>query len=107
LVTRVTPYSVHLLFYRRLLRDDRVAQFPTYLRRSIMPERIKRLAVERGFHVRHFRLYEGPVQLELRKRLRVADWFFTVTGAISRGLSGGRVDLNLTDCVMVLYRSDT
>jgi len=71
LVTKLTPFFVHVWFYR-LTGDhrplDEFDQFPTYLRTSMVPTRVLRRGQERGFSVVYFRLYEGPVQTDLRRR---------------------------------------
>lgn len=107
LVTKLTPYFVHVWFYR-LMGDrrpiDAFDQFPTYLRPSMAPTPVRRHGDEKGLSVVYFRLYEGPVQAELRGRSRLADRFFGVLGVASRALSLGRLDMNLSDCMLVFRK---
>jgi SAM-dependent methyltransferase len=107
LVTKLTPYFVHLWFYR-LMGDYRpmeeLDQFPTYLRPSMAPAPVRRHGEEKGLSVVYFRLYEGPVQAALRRRNHVADGFFGALAAASRTLSLGRFDMNLSDCMLVFRK---
>lgn len=107
LVTKLTPYFVHVWFYR-LMGDHRPMeefdQFPTYLRPSMGPTPVRRHGQEKGFSVVYFRLYEGPVQAALRRRSRVADGFFGALGVASRALTLGRLDMNLSDCMLVFRK---
>lgn len=107
LVTRFTPYFVHAFFYRWVIGDRRengFAQFPTYLRSAISPVALVRFAKGHGLSVPFMRLYEGPVQHVMRRRYRVADAAFRVLGAASRAMTGGRVDLNHSDVLVVLQK---
>ncbi len=104
-VTRLTPFGLHSLFYR--LMGDRSAgteefgQFPTYLRRDVAPRRIRRTMLGSGLLVPLFMEYEGPVQRDLRRKLRAADLSFAICGGLSRAVTGGRWDLNCSDAVIV------
>ncbi len=106
-VTKLTPYFVHVWFYR-LMGDRRPMeefdQFPTYLRPSMAPLPVQRHGEKKGLSVVYFRLYEGPVQAALRRRSRFADRFFGALGVASRWLSLGRLDMNLSDCMLVFRK---
>ncbi|GMV02717.1 MAG: methyltransferase domain-containing protein [Burkholderiaceae bacterium] len=111
LITRLTPFSVHRAFYRYVIGDRRPAtefdQFPTYLRLAVAPRRITRFAASRGFDVRFFRLYQGPVQTWMRRHKRWADIGFGLLDAISTIVSFGTFNLNHSDCLILLQkRSD-
>jgi SAM-dependent methyltransferase len=109
LVAKFTPYSLHVHFYRRVFGDRRkeedFEQFPTYLRLFIEPGRLKSFAESRGFTTDLFRLYQGPVQADWRAQSALINVLFSVLGITSRVLTLGKIDLNLTDCVMVLRRA--
>ncbi|MBA4417146.1 MAG: class I SAM-dependent methyltransferase [Syntrophus sp. (in: bacteria)] len=105
LVTKFTPYAFHVFFYRYIIGDKRkedFEQFPTYLRYFIEPHHLRSFVESRNFSVDYFRLYEGPVQKHWRNRFRVINGLFALLGFISRVLTLNRMDLNLTDCIMVL-----
>jgi SAM-dependent methyltransferase len=104
LVTKFTPFFVHALFYRFVVGDKRpeVNQFPTVFRASIAPPRLRAWAKENGFEVMYDEVYEGPVQVSLRERHRLLDLGFAGLGVVSRVLTLGRLDLGLSDCILVL-----
>lgn len=108
IITKLTPFSVHRAFYRHVIGDRRPAtefdQFPTYLRLAIAPRRVTRFADSRGFDVRFFKLYQGPVQTWMRRHRRWADLGFGLLGAISNFASAGTFDANHSDCLILLQR---
>lgn len=108
LLTKFTPYFVHALFYRHVVGDKRRSdewdQFPTFFRASIAPARLRAWAEQHDLEVAYDEIYEGPVQTGLRSRSRLLDASFAALGMISRVLSFGRLDLGLSDCVLVLRR---
>lgn len=108
LISRFTPFSVHRAFYRYVIGDRRPAtefdQFPTYLRLAIAPRRLTRFAASRGFEVRFFRLYQGPVQTWMRRHKRWADLGFGLLGTLSTALSFGTFDANHSDCLILLQK---
>lgn len=107
LMTRFTPFFVHLWFYR-LMGDRRPAsemdQFPTFLRRAMTPGQLTRQGVAQGLRVRFFRTFEGLVQHDMRSRTRLADYCFAAIGPMSTSLSGGRIDLSDSDAIVILQR---
>jgi SAM-dependent methyltransferase len=109
LVTKFTPYAVHAFFYRFVVGDkrrhDEWDQFPTFLRASIAPRRLRAWAAQHGFEVVYDEVYEGPVQAGLRSRSRWLDLGFAALGLVSRVLSLGQLDLGLSDCILVLRLS--
>lgn len=111
LVAKFTPFWVHEWFYRYLMGDQSVGtdsfrQFPTYLRMAITPNRLRRYAEAHSLNILEFNLYEGPVQRDLRRRHPWASAILDFFGAISRGLSGARVDLNHSDLIVVLEKPE-
>jgi 2-polyprenyl-3-methyl-5-hydroxy-6-metoxy-1,4-benzoquinol methylase len=106
LVTKSTPYAVHAFFYRYVIgdkrRDDEWDQFPTFFRASIAPRRLRTWSANNGLELVYEEVYEGPVQTHLRSRSRWLDRGFAALGALSRALSFGRLDLGLSDCILVL-----
>jgi SAM-dependent methyltransferase len=108
LITRFTPYAFHEWFYRHVMKDrsarDEFKQFPTYLKADIAPPRLRATVEGFGLEVVHFHLYEGPVQTDLRRRNRLADFCFAVARPIGRALTLGRHDPNLSDMIVVLRK---
>nr|WP_238391732.1 MULTISPECIES: methyltransferase domain-containing protein [unclassified Mycolicibacterium] len=108
LLTKFTPYFVHALFYRYIVGDKRSSdewdQFPTFFRAGIAPARLRAWAAQHDLEVAYDEIYEGPVQTALRSRGLLLDKSFAALGMVSRVLSLGRLDLGLSDCVLVLRR---
>lgn len=108
LVTKLTPFGFHAWFYRHVLGDRRARaaldQFPTPFRPDIAPQRIKRLATQLGLSVAYEEIYEGPVQTNMRQRKRLYNWAFAALGGVSRALTLGRLDLGLSDCILILRK---
>jgi SAM-dependent methyltransferase len=107
LITKITPFWVHALFYRYVVGDKRrgdLDQFPTYLRLCLEPGRLRRFGESLGFLTVFFTLYEGPVQSYLRHQSRLWERLFSGLGALSRLVSLGRCDLNLSDVLIVFRR---
>lgn len=109
LVAKFTPHWFHVFVYRHLLgkkdagREDN-APFPTFLRFSIVPARLKKMAERKGLVVEYFRLYESPMQSGIRARRKLIDFGMRAVRAVGKALTFGSVDLMLSDCVMVLRR---
>jgi len=109
IVTKLTPFGLHVAFYRHALGDRSVGtdasdQFPTCLRLDVAPPRLRALARELGLRARFEAIYEGPVQAELRRRSRMANALFAVAGMLSRLATGRRLDLTGSDYLLVLER---
>ena len=71
IVTKLTPFWVHTLFYRHIVgdkrSDDEWDQFPTYLRIAMAPGAIRKWARSKGLIVACEAVYEGPVQTVARR----------------------------------------
>lgn len=110
LVTKFTPFIVHLWFYRYIIGDKRerqeLDQFPTYLKLAATRGHITRLAVENGLEVSYDLPYEGPVQQHLRSRSKFANLGFAALESVFKVLTLGRWNPNLSDCLMLLRRPE-
>lgn len=108
LITKFTPFAFHEWFYRVIIGDRRdrsqFDQFPTFLRNDVAPYRLKEFARSRNFDVVYCDIYQGPVQAYVRQRNRLANLAFALVGGVSRIVSCGRIDLNLTDYIIVLQK---
>jgi ubiquinone/menaquinone biosynthesis C-methylase UbiE len=110
-VTRWTPWPVHVWVYRRVLGDasagtDASDQFPTTLRFSLRPAGLRSTARRLGLEVVWLETYEGPVPRHLRRRHRAADYLLRVARLLSRVLTLGRYDTTASDIVAVLRRPE-
>lgn len=111
LVTRVTPWWVHVWVYRRVLGaqtagTDVSDQFPTTLHFRLRIAGLRRLAASLGLDVLMLETYEGPVPLHFRRRHRAGGYLLSTIGAVSRLLTAGRYDATASDMVVVLRRPD-
>lgn len=106
LVTKFTPFRVHAWFYQYVLGDRRRAedldQFPTPFRFAISPARLRALVAKLGLEVVFDEIYEGPVQCHMRRTSKLADFALGVLGLVSRALSFGRLDIGLSDCILIV-----
>ena len=112
LVTRITPFRAHRLFYHYLIgdrraRDGAADQFPTAMASGMSPARLVSQCGAAGFAVRLAVGYEGPVQSALRARYRVADWALTAIGWLARLLTMGRTDLLQSDVLLGFQAAGT
>ena len=111
LVTKCTPWQVHVWFYRYVIGDRRDPsqwdQFPTYLRRDVAPSRLMRHAGSLGLETIWCCRYEGPVQRHLRGKHPMADRAFAVARAVGTTLTLNAWDPTLSDCLLVLRKTGT
>jgi SAM-dependent methyltransferase len=108
-VTRLTPWWVHVWVYRRVLGDASVGteasdQFPTTMRLGLRAAGLRRLAASLGLDVLLLMAYEGPVPVHFRRRHRAGGYLLSAIGAVSRVLTVGRYDATASDLVVVLRR---
>lgn len=108
LVTKFTPFSVHAKFYQYVLGDRRRAedldQFPTPFRFAISPSHLRALAAKLTLEVVFDEIYEGPVQCHMRRTSKLANFALGALGLISRLFSFGRLDMGLSDCILIVRR---
>jgi len=99
IVTKLTPYWAHVAFYRYFMGQSNETaeanQFPTYLRRDILPDRIIEFSRINGLECCYSCSYEGPVQADLRRRNPIANAFFA-------GIKW--IGLNDSDSMLILRR---
>lgn len=107
-ITRLTPFVVHVWFYRYIVGDKRprneLDQFPTHFRADVAPAQIRARARAAGLAIEFCYLYEGPVQTHLRQRSRLANLAFSTVGALSMLLTAGYYNANHSDCMIVLRK---
>ena len=110
LVTKFTPHSFHLWFFRVIRKSPRIAgggegPFPTYLRWSLRAPALRAWAARSGLSVEVLHAYESPVQESLRRQLKLTGAPWRVLRALVRVLSLNQVVADKTDFAIVL-RSD-
>jgi SAM-dependent methyltransferase len=111
LVTKFTPHGFHTWFYRHVYRsaktgEDDEGPFPTYFRRAISADGIKRFAAATGLAMVHFGALESRWQRLARLRFRITGRIWKVVRFGVASVTFGRVDPEQTDLLVVLGGSD-
>jgi SAM-dependent methyltransferase len=109
LITRFTPHRVHVWVYRRFFNDPLAGTgdtgpFPTFMRGSLAPRRIRSLAARRGLRVPYTHEYEAWSQKELRQRAHLTGAVWRAVAATLRALTLGRVRADVSDVVLVIQK---
>ncbi len=109
LLTKLTPHGFHVWYYKTIRGDRNAgkpghAPFPTYLRKSMAFNGLKRAAKAAGLEIIFARSYVGPAADELKARKPLLHALYDIPARLARILSVGRLDLGDTDFVMVLRR---
>jgi SAM-dependent methyltransferase len=103
-VTKLTPHWFHELFYRWMKYKSR--HFPTFLRLSILPNRVIEYALQNGFQVIFHKLLEGGVTTTFKQRFWLIRTLFAGVDAVARAISFGRCQsLYLDNCALVLKKT--
>jgi 2-polyprenyl-3-methyl-5-hydroxy-6-metoxy-1,4-benzoquinol methylase len=81
LVTKYTPNVFHLFYYKHIIgskhagKED-VGPFRTYMKWTMSPKEIVKLARSQGQKVVYLDIYEGILQKKLRGKYKLANWLF-------------------------------
>jgi SAM-dependent methyltransferase len=107
LITKFTPFRFHVWVRRRLLGRAHAGTpghgpFPTFLRFSVAPQPLRRLAARHGLSVSYFGMFEDPKQAAIRKKFGLVGPVWRWVQGSTRALSGGRLDTARTECLVVL-----
>jgi len=110
LITKLTPYWSHVLAYRYLVGNKDAGKpghgpFPTFLRWSISPDRLRRFATDSGLKVEYFHQYHAPMWDQIIESKKAFGISFRLLERIIEILSFGRITAEITDFVMVLRKS--
>jgi SAM-dependent methyltransferase len=111
LVTKFTPLRFHLWVYRRVWRNP-VAGTPghgpykTYLRWSLRPSALRRLARRNGFEVEEFMLWGTNWPSRLRERDRTGYVAWRVLEGLWRILTLNRVDPEQSEIWTMLRKTE-
>jgi SAM-dependent methyltransferase len=109
LVTKLTPYPLHVWVYRRLYgydhagRDDH-GPFRTFLRLTISEPGLRRFARRHALTVEFVARYESEHQVRLRRRLRLDGAPWRGLCALVRVASLGLVSLDATELVVLMRK---
>jgi SAM-dependent methyltransferase len=107
LITKFTPFRFHVWVRRRLLGRAHAGTpghgpFPTFMRFSVAPGRLRHLAASHGLHVRYFGTFEDPKQAAIRRKFGIRGRVWTLVQRVTSALSGGRLETARTECLVVL-----
>ena len=109
LLTKFTPFWFHVWVYRVLLKDDTAgvdgnAPFPTPIRFSLRPGAVRQFALQNGLSIEYCSVYESDMQRHHLRGHFFVNLAMTWVGAAVRVLTLGKVDVNLTDCMIVVRK---
>jgi ubiquinone/menaquinone biosynthesis C-methylase UbiE len=103
IVTKITPFWFHKLFYRFLKYTSR--PFPTYLRVAILPKNVTEFAEANGFSIEFCQLVEAGVSKTVRRRYWFVNMAFSAVDSVTRFVSFGKLQSPLLDaCAMILRK---
>jgi SAM-dependent methyltransferase len=107
LVTRLTPHSFHSWVYRRFFglnpRDD-AGPYPTFMRAGTSAESVRLVARRAGLTPLYVSWSESPMQVQLRRRLRLTGRVWRALSSCVHVVSVGRVSLDATDYLCIFER---
>jgi SAM-dependent methyltransferase len=110
LATKLTPFWFHVWIYRALYGDKMAGApghppFRTWLRFAISPGGISRFGRLSGLTVDYLNLFEDEGIKRLRRRHRTVNVCLSLPRALVRLVTFGKVDLSLTECIVVLKKA--
>lgn len=108
LVAKFTPLWVHSVFnkfvYGKRAGNPGLINFPTFLRWSIMPERVIKFAQKDKLNVELACLYESGVQRRFRKKIFLGDFLTSVIEALISFCSFGKISFQKSDCLFLFQK---
>ena len=112
LVTVLTPYWFHKLFYRFVIGDktamlEEGRQFKTYLGPKLSYQRVMNFFNERSYKPHISELYQGPVPEHLSNKNAFYKFAFLAVSVIGKLLTFGKVDLRHSDVFILLQKPNS
>ncbi len=109
LITKFTPHSFHVWYYRYLRGSKRAGQrgyapFPAFLKFSIAPASLRRLAEKEGFRIEYSCVYEREHQREIREKFPIINSLLNLVNTPLKWLCGNRWDGLLSDFILILRK---
>ena len=105
LIAKFTPFWFHKFIYRTLLRGGHsTSRFPTKLRVSMTPRRVKMLAELCGLKVRYLRIYEGWNSWKLSRESRFMRAIYRISQILGKMLTFGKWDMLLSTYAIVVSK---
>jgi SAM-dependent methyltransferase len=110
LVTKFTPFWFHVAWKRYVQGRPNAGRpgfgpYPTTIPFAIAPEQLLSVAAAAGLDVAYAGFFEDEKQRQLRERLRVRGRVWRLMTTLVSALTGGKLDAERTELVMVLRRN--
>jgi SAM-dependent methyltransferase len=110
LVTKFTPFWFHVAFKRYVQGRPNAgrpgfAPYPTTIPFAIAPEQLFAVAAAAGLDIAYAGFFEDEKQRRLRERLWVRGRLWQLLTKLVPALTGGRLDAEQTELVVVLRRT--
>lgn len=112
LITKFTPHGFHMWAYRTLWRSAKAGRedhgpFRTYLRRELLPGRLRAFLEDLGCEIGYIGQYESGMQLQLRRQHILVDRVLAAGGYLVSVISRRKIAPNLTDMILIARRGGT
>ncbi len=109
LVTKFTPHWFHIFIYRYVFKyelagiDDN-APFHTTMRLTISPNSILQFARDNNFSVIYFNTFEDYRQEELRNKLKLTSWVWSLLKGLVNIITLGKIKADSTSYTIVMEK---
>lgn len=109
LITKYTPHWFHIWVHKhfyghKLAGTDDHGPFPTFLRFSVKPASIKKLALENDLSVEYFSMFESLDQKRMQEKNSIIYLGLKLLKPLVKMLSFGTIDAELSECTLVLRK---
>jgi 2-polyprenyl-3-methyl-5-hydroxy-6-metoxy-1,4-benzoquinol methylase len=109
IITRWTPHWFHEFTYRRLFEIEPAGEgttpFPTFMRPDVAAQRVVETAESAGLELLTLAYTESPMQMKVRRRVRLDGRMWRLVCGFVRVVTAARVDAAATDYVAIFRRS--
>lgn len=104
LIAKYTPFWFHKWCYRTFFPNKGYTPFPTFLRFSISPLSIRRFAIKNGLSIEYSCLYAPPSWGKTLEKHPLINVGWQLIRQIVKVLSLGRIDVGLTEYIILLKK---
>ncbi len=112
MITKYSPEWFHVFVYKYLVGvktagEPSYGPFPTFMKYSMSPRSLQRLAREQRLSVEYFNVYEEKMQKRLKKKYWFINAAYRTMGPLVSVASLGHVDPKNTDFTIVMRKPAT